>query len=149
MYSSFPKNDRLKIRVSLTSAWFFTALAGAGGVLFDLGSISNQVGAPVPFVASLIVAISAAAAAVGVAIDRYWIEWAAAWFAAGGVFTYVSIFWYLVITGEAGRFQTAAMLTALLCFYAYRIISCSAHARKQRTIHRLVQSGEMRIPDAG
>ena len=149
MYSSFPKNDRVKIRLALGFAWAFTAVAGAGGVLLDLGSITNEGGAPVPFAASLMVLISALAATVGVALDRYWVEWVAAWLASGGVFVYAAIFWYLVITGQAGRLQTAGLLSALFCFYVYRIVACAAHARKQRTIHKLVQSGEMRLPNAG
>ena len=129
-------------------AWFFTAVAGGGGVLLDLGSLAAQIGAPVPFAASLVVCVFSTFAALGVALDRYWIEWAAAWFVAGGVFVYTVIFWGLVIAGQAGRFQTAGLLSALLMFYVYRIVACSAHARKQRTIHQLVQSGEMRLPDA-
>jgi len=148
VYSSFPKNDRIKIRLPLASAWAFTALAGGGGVLLDLGSIAAQIGAPVPFASSLIVFIFSGFATVGVLLDRYWIEWAAAWFVAGGIFVYTVIFWVLVFTGQAGRFQTAGLLSALFCFYVYRIVACAAHAHKQRTIHNMVQSGEVRLPHA-
>lgn len=146
MYSSFPKSDRIKIRVALCAAWGATAFAGGVGVLLDLGSIVASVGEALPFWASLTVAVFSTFATVGVALDKYWVEWASAWFTAGGVFIYAVLMWALAFGGQTGRFQTAGLLSALLAFYAYRIISCSAHARKQRRIHELVQSGEVRLP---
>ena len=148
MYSSFPKSDRILIRLALSAAWAFTSIAGFVGVLVDLGSIEDAIGHWTPFVGSLVVGVFGLFAALGVALDRYWIEWAAAWFVSGGVLLYTVVFWALVFTGNTGRFQTAALLSALLCFYSYRIISCAAHARKQRQIHKLIQSGELRLPHA-
>jgi predicted ABC-type sugar transport system permease subunit len=148
MYSSFPRADQLRIRAVLAAAWGFSAIAGGGGVLFDLHTVSNEIGAPFPLIASIIVGVFSLVAAFGIIRNKYWFEWVAAWFVSGGVFVYTVIFWGLVINGQAGRVQTASLLSALLMFYIYRIVSCSAHARKQRAIHELVESGEMRLPDA-
>jgi hypothetical protein len=148
MYSSFARGDRIAIRSALAAAWGFTALAGGGGVLIDLGSIVEHVGPVLPAVSSAIVLVFATIAAVGVVVNRYWMEWAAAWFVSGGVFVYVVLLWYLVYNGSDGRFQTAALLSGMLCFFAYRIIACAAHARKQRTIHKLLESGEVGLPNA-
>lgn len=146
MYSSFPKSDRLRIRIALAGAWAFTALGGLGGIFQTSPQLMLEIGWALPLVSSIAIASAATGATVGVLLDKYWIEWVAAWFTAGGVFAYTAALWYLVAVGSAPRIQSAALLSALLCFYAYRIVACAAHARKQRTVHKLVQSGETGAP---
>lgn len=148
MYSSFPKADRIRIRLALSAAWVFVTVAGIAGVFVDLGPIEDAIGHWVPLIGNLVVGVFSFSAAVGVALDKYWIEWASAWFVTGGTLLYVIVFWGLVLAGDGQRIQTAALLSALFCFQSYRIISCAAHARKQRQIHKLIRSGELRLPNA-
>lgn len=139
MYSSFPKQDRIRIRLSLSLAWGFVALGGFSGVFappsVELGAVGW-----LPIISSMIVASFGAVATVGIALNNYRLEWVAAWFVAGGVFAYALLVWYLTISAGNNRYQAAALLSALMFFFAYRIVSCSAHARKQRLIHKLIQS---------
>lgn len=147
MYSSFPKNDRIRIRVALSLAWGFVAFGGLSGV-FAPTAFQLDVGYVIPIFSSLIIAVFATVAAIGVALNRYWMEWVAAWPSLGGVFGYSIYVWYLSFTSGNLRFQAAALLTALLFFFVYRIVANSAHAKKQRSIHDLIQSGETDDPDA-
>lgn len=148
MYSSFPKKDRIAIRAALGSSWGFSALSGFAGVFFTPQTVTSELGFHLPVISSAVVLMFSFAALFGVVFNRYQFEWMASWFTAGGAFVYIVTVWGLVFTGSITRLQQAASLTALLGFYIYRIISCSAHARKQRTIHNLVQSGEVMVPDA-
>lgn len=144
MYSSFPKRDRLAIQVALAAAWFFSAIAGVGGVLLTPVTVQNEVGLHLPIISSGLVFASSAFALYGIITNKYQWEWVGAWFASSGSFVYISTVWYLVIfAGNDTRLQQAASLSSLLCFYIYRIVSCSAHARKQRTIHELVLRGKV------
>lgn len=143
MYSSFPKKDRAAIKAALTAAWFFSAISGVGGVLLTPVTVKNEVGDVLPLVSSGLVLLASGIACCGILTNRYQWEWVAAWFASSGLFVYVATVWFLVIFADSGtRLQQAASLTSLLCFYIYRIVACSAHARKQRTIHELVQKGK-------
>ena len=147
MYSSFPKQDRIRIRVALSLGWAFVAFGGLSG-LFSPAPTNIQVSYILPLVSSFMIAVFASAAAVGVALNRYWIEWVAAWPASGGVFVYSIYTWYVSISAGNNRYQAAGLLTGLLFFFAYRIVANSAHAKKQREIHDLIQSGDVELPDA-
>lgn len=149
MYSSFEKRDRVMIRLALSTAWGFVTLSGLGGLFINPGSFADEIGPELPFFGSLIVSAFGIMGFVGVAFNKYWLEWVAAWFVSGGIFAYTVAFWYLVVAGNAGRFQNAALLTGLLMFFVYRIVSCAAHARKQRQIHKFKSdTGGTEIIDA-
>jgi len=142
MYSSFIKRDRVMIRVALSLAWGFTALGGLGGIVVQPTVVTNEVGNLLPYLSSFAILIFGVVALVGVATNHYWLEWAAAWVAAGGAFAYIITVWFTVFTGNMNRLQGAGLFTALLFFYIYRIVSCAAHARKLRSIHDLINTGE-------
>lgn len=148
MYSSFPKRDRIAIRVALSLAWFMSSLAGVGGILLTPATVQNEVGIHLPLISSFIVFLASAYSLVGVAINRYEWEWVGSWFTIGGAFIYVVTVWALVFTSSPTRMQQAASLSSLLFFYVYRIVACSAHARKLRQIHALVNTGEVKRPNA-
>lgn len=149
MYSSFTVQDRVAIKTALAIAWGFSVIAGVGGIFLTPNTVAQELGWVIPLLCGVITLASSFAAALGVIFDKYQIEWVAAWFAASGMFAYVVTVWYLVFSGTPTRLQQAANLTSLLFFYIYRITSCSANARKQRTIHELVLSGEMGLPNSG
>lgn len=148
MYSYMPKRDRVSIKSALGSAWGFTAVAGVGGIFLTPMTVQAELGPIFPTVSAMLILAASLAAVFGVVYNKYQIEWVAAWFALAGQVSYVITVWTFVFTGSETRLQQAASLTSLCAFYAYRICMCSAHARKQRKIHELVQSGEMRLPDA-
>lgn len=147
MYSSFPKQDRIRIKLALALAWSFVMFGGLAGIV-TAKSVEAELGFWIPFAGSFIVSIFGAVAVLGIVLNRYWLEWVAAWFVSGGVFVYALYIWYITIASGSFKFQGAALLTALLFFFAYRIVACSAHARKQRLIHKLVQTNETEIHDA-
>jgi hypothetical protein len=141
MYSSFPKQDRVRIRLSLTFAWAFVTLGGFFGIL-NPTSVEAEIGFWLPLISSVAIAFFGTVATIGVALNKYWIEWVAAWFVSGGVFAYAIFIWYLSFSNGNGRFQAACLLTSLLFFFAYRIVACAAHARKLRLIHNLTMSSD-------
>lgn len=147
MYSSFPKSDRIRIRLALTFAWAFITFGGAFGVL-AAPQIEAEVGSMLPYFSSMAIALFGFVATIGVAVNNYKFEWVAAWFVSGGVFVYAIYIWYLSIVAGNNRFQAAALLTALLFFFIYRIFACAAHARKLRVIHDLVIPLDKESPDA-
>lgn len=148
MYSGYPKADRIKIRTSLAAAWVFAGIAGFASIFLTPNTLTQEIGHYLPMVSGVLVLISAGAAAYGVIKNQYPIELVAAWFASAGVLVYASTVWYLVFASTPTRLQQACNITALMCFFLYRVASCSAHARKQRRIHQLVESGQVDLPDA-
>ena len=150
MYSSLPRRDRITIRITLTIAWSFSALAGVGGILLAPVTVQNELAPHVPFFGNAVVVIASIIAAVGILLNRHQYEWVGSYFAAGGLFIYLITVWYLFATGTPTRLQQASYLTSLLFFFVYRIVANSAHARKQRLIHKAAEemSGGIKLPDA-
>lgn len=140
MYSSFERRDRITLRVVLTVAWFSSAVAGLIGIIGPPASVQNEVGIFLSTMGSIFLLVFGVVAGVGTMANRYWLEWAAAFFASGGTAVYVAATWGIVIGGgHSGRAQTAALLTALLSFTVYRVVACAAHARRQRLVHEHVK----------
>lgn len=139
MYSSFPKRDRVAIKAALSSAWAFTAVSGVGGIFLSPNTVQAELGPHFPVISAMLLVISSLGAILGVLINRYQIEWVAAWFAAAGLLAYAITVWALVFSSTPTRLQQAGAITSLMFFYVYRIVMCSAHARKQRKVHELVQ----------
>lgn len=150
MYSSFPKKDRIAIRSTLATAWFFSTLSGIGGMFLTPTTVQAEVGTYLPVLSSAVVFVSSLVALLGILINKYQAEWVSAWFTAGGAFVYVITVWSVFFAGSSTRLQQASSLTALMFFYVYRIVACAAHARKQRSIHELVNNntGEIGQPHA-
>lgn len=144
MLSSYPRRDRILLRATLASAWALVALGGVAAIFFTPTTIENELGTYLTYVWGGIAAIASIVAAIGVLADRYRLEWAAAWFAGGGLAVYAGVVWWLVATGNQTRLTQALLVSALILHTAYRALSCAAHARKLRAEH-LTDSGAINV----
>lgn len=98
-------------------------------------AIVSELGTVVSSGWGLILATAAIVAGVGVATNRYRIEWPAAWFAASGLSIYAITLWWIVFTGGTSGLTQAFMVSAAVLFMVTRALFCAAHAAKLRTIH--------------
>lgn len=150
MFSSFPRKDRLAFKATLSLAWTFSLVSGLGGMFLVPSTVESELGPHFTVISAVVLFVSSLGAVLGVVGNRYEVEWVSAWFAAAGQLAYVVVVWYLVFSTTPTRLQQAGALTSLVLFYVYRIVSCSAHARKQRQVHELVQrltnTGEVAVP---
>jgi hypothetical protein len=147
MYSSFARQDRVAIRSTLTAAWAFISLSGLGGLLTPNIALTSDIAQVIALVANFMLAVFGFFAGVGVVSNRYWIEWFAAWFTSGGIFAFAMLSWYFFfIERFPALLQNSSLLTGLLLFSIFRIVSCAAHARKQRQIFELSKSQTGEIP---
>lgn len=134
MYSHLPPKQRVYVRTALSSAWAMSALGGLSSLIFSLGGPLDAL-AVTGRVAGVILSVMAVMAVVGVAVNRYRVEWIAAWFSATALAPYTLVFWYSVFSVDLTRMSSAFLLTALLCFFVTRAIMCSAHAARLRMLH--------------
>jgi Na+/H+ antiporter NhaD/arsenite permease-like protein len=134
MFSHLPPRQRVYVRSALSLAWAMAALGGFSSLLLspiwplDALAVTGRV-------AGVILSIMALMAAMGVATNRYRVEWVAAWFSATALAPYTLVFWYSVFSTDLARMSSAFLLTALLCFFVTRAIMCSAHAARLRLLH--------------
>lgn len=135
MLSSLPPRHQTYIRAALTAAWCLIALGGGTAVLYSPLTIVSELGTIIVYAWGTITMIAGLVAGIGVAADRYRVEWAAAWFAASGLSVYMSTLWWLVFAGETTRLTQAFIVTAAILFMVTRALFCAAHAAKLRAIH--------------
>lgn len=133
MYSSLPPRYRWQIRTLLSVAWLLTAAGGACAILWTPATIENELGTQLTYGWGGIAAVGSVVALFGVAMNRYRLEWVAAWFSAGGLWMYGMVVWWLVITGSQTRLTQGFFITALLVHVVSRAVFCAAHAAKLRT----------------
>ena len=86
-------------------------------------------------IAGSILTVMSTLAALGVATNRYRIEWVAAWLSATALAPYTLVYWYTVFAVDVARLSSAFLLTALCGFFVTRAIMCSAHAERLRLLH--------------
>jgi hypothetical protein len=134
MYSHLPPRQRVLIRTLLALMWASSALSGMAVLIAPtpaslevLGLLRNTAGAVLTLTATL--------GAIGVATNRYRIEWVASWFSAAALVPYTMAFWYSVFEVSFERATSAFLLTALVFCFVYRAASCSAHAQRLRDMH--------------
>jgi len=133
MLRDYPTRNRILVRVSLTSAWVLAGGAGFTSAL--LLNVVRELGTVMTVVCGVILTIGALVATLGVALDRYRWEWSAAWFAAFGLSPYFVAIWAAVFLVDLGRISQAFLVTALVTFFLYRAMMCSAHAARLRGLH--------------
>lgn len=134
MFSHLPPRQRRLVRVALSSAWATTALAGLSSLITSTYQPLDLL-AMTEVTAALVLVVMATFAAVGVGLNRYRMEWVAAWFSATALAPYVLVYWYTVFTVSLSRLSSAFLLTALIGFYMSRAIMCAAHAERLRQLH--------------
>lgn len=133
MYSHLPPRQQRNIRASLTVAWGLSGLAGASSLAY--GTHAFDLLAVTAGIAAVSLIAMATIAGVGTALNRYRMEWVAAWFAAAALAPYTLVYWYSVFSVDLGRMSSGFLLTALLAFFVSRAIMCSAHAERLRLMH--------------
>lgn len=135
MFNNLPRKDQFLLHSVLTGAWLFIAAGAASGLLGQRINLVDRDLSTIVMVSSAITVAFAFAAAVGVALDRYWWEWVASWVAAGGMAVYAVGLWWVALTGNSDNLQRASTVTAVVLFMCYRGLSNASHARRLRTIH--------------
>jgi hypothetical protein len=134
MFSHLPPRQRTFVRVALSSAWGMSALAGASSLIVAPGWTLGVL-AVTTVIAGIALASMASLAALGVILNRYRMEWVAAWFSAAAFAPHVLAYWYSVFAVDLERLSPAFLMTALVGFYMSRAIMCAAHAERLRLLH--------------
>lgn len=129
------------LRVALGFAWLFSALAGLSAVVFmapvnDPGFLWEA-----RLLAGVSLTVSAALASAGSAFNKYRYEWVASWFAAAGFTPYIALYWSIVPDNVDGTLPVAFLMMSLITFFAFRGISCGAHAARLRAKHQAASTG--------
>lgn len=135
MLSGLPRKYRISIRVVLTAAWIFATFAGFFAIVLSPLTIASELGQVLLYLCGAVTATAGGFATVGVAANRYRIEWPAAWFAASGLSFYGVILWWLVFSGEWTRSTQACSVSVAILFMVSRALYCAAHAAKLRALH--------------
>lgn len=134
MFSHLPPKQRVYIRAALSSAWSMAALGGLSSLVWSSAGPLTAL-TVTGTVAGATLTIMATLAALGVAWNRYRVEWVAAWFSATALAPYALVYWFTVLTGSPERASSGFLLTALLGFFISRAIMCAAHAARLRLLH--------------
>lgn len=132
MYSFLPQPQRFFVRFALAASWGLSALGGATTLVWAPETTSHEIGAFLPVIWGTLIFAASVAAAAGVSIDRYRIEWIAAWFAGSGFILYAGTLWWVALVETPTRLPQALFLTALLVHTLLRAVMCSAHAARLR-----------------
>lgn len=127
-------------QVTLRSSRFvFYALAGGmglSGLIFTPTTISGTIGEPMTYLWSALAIFGSAAGMIGVAWNRYRLEWIAAWPLAGGALSYAATVWIIVaVTDSPTRMAQAFGLTALGFAMICHGFTLAAFADKLRRQH--------------
>lgn len=137
MFSGLPARHRRLVKGSLAAAWLLSTAGGLSAVVLSPVTIISEIGTWGTVLSGAGLAIFTIVAVVGIAVNRYWLEWIAAYGAMASLVPYLVTVWALTLTGEGTRSTQAFLITSLLAFYGFRAASCSAHAAKLRVEHQL------------
>ncbi|QHB37034.1 hypothetical protein QDA00_gp69 [Microbacterium phage Matzah] len=137
MYSGLPPKQRAVVKTTLISAWALSGLAGASAVIASPNTIISEIGLWGTVLSGALLMLATLIAIVGVAGNRYHLEWIASWGAATALAPYLVTVWALVFTDTATRSTQAFLITSLVAFYISRAALCAAHAAKLRQDHTL------------
>lgn len=134
-FRDLPPWTRRCLRALLGGAYLMVAHAGLSGLVWTPQIIEGAAGIHLTRAWALGAITSAGVAFVGVAWDRYRLEWAAVWWVAASLSIYTTTVWYLVGETPARQAQASA-LTALCLVLTYRGVELAGHAAKLRREHR-------------
>lgn len=135
MYSNFPKKDERKHVYSLAGAWTFITASGVGGFFLTPVTVVTELGSIIPKIGSAGLILAGIIGLLAVLFRRWGYEAVAAYFALSGLIAYSTNVWVLTFTGSPSRLQQASLITALIFFLIFRIVSFSAHSAKRRREH--------------
>lgn len=135
-----PFQWQLTLRVTRFVIYTLTACLGVSGIFFTPTTLVDTIGSPSTIFWAALVLAGGITGMIGVAWNRYRIEWMASWPLAGGTLGYAAIVWLIVLQGNPSRSAQAFALTAFGLALASRGITLAAHAAKMRRLHRLVKT---------
>jgi hypothetical protein len=135
MFTQFPESSQILLRISLAAAWAFSAAAGLSAVVFLPDTNGPDFMYEARVLAGITLAVATTAAGIGVALNKYRIEWVCSWLAAAGFTPFIALYWTVVYKDTDGTLPIALMMSSLVTFYAFRGISCAAHATRLRRLH--------------
>jgi hypothetical protein len=134
-FRDLPAPYPTRLRVTLAACWAALVSGGVGAFFFTPRTIEGTIGSTLTYTWASLVLVGAVAALLGVAFNRYRIEWVATWFVSSGLVAYVGTVWWLVGAETLTRWTQASMVTALLGFVMFRAEELAAHAAKLRATH--------------
>ncbi|QGJ92708.1 hypothetical protein QDA04_gp38 [Microbacterium phage Megan] len=135
MFSGLPPRERRAVQASLIAGWVFATGAGISAALNPTSVTLLEMGPLVAGMMGGVLALAALVAVVGIARQRYRLEWVAAWMASAGFVPYVITIWSLTITINVSWLTAAFIASIALVFFVFRALSCAAHAAKLRIVH--------------
>lgn len=139
MYSTLPIRQRRNVLLALSTFWILSSAAGTSAILYEPNRLTEAMGPVTTAAWGAVLAAAGLAAAVGVALRHYRVEWVASWFSAAASSPYILAIWWLVAEGELNRLTQAFFMSAILVAFLKRAASCSAHAAKMRVLHEEVK----------
>lgn len=135
MFSALPPRNRRIVKATLATAWALSAGGGLSAVLISPVTIIAEIGSWGTILSGGGLAAFTVVAVLGIALNRYWLEWIASYGAMASLVPYLVTVWALTLTGEYTRSTQAFLITSLLAFYGFRAASCAGHAAKLRIEH--------------
>lgn len=148
MFSGLPRRHQTRVRASVAVAWALSAAAGLSAAVAPEQGF--PLGVEAAFVTGIALVVCAGAAAIGVMINRYRLEWVSAWLAAGSIVPLTVVLWAIAITQSLSFLSDALFVTSLLAFFLSRAALCAAHAAKLREAHdQSIAVIEAVMPDPG
>ncbi|WKW87076.1 membrane protein [Microbacterium phage Nicole72] len=135
MFSGLPPRERRAVQTALIAGWASATGAGISAAINPTSIVLTEMGGAVSVIMGAALALAAVVATVGIARQRYRMEWVAAWLAAAGFSPYVITIWSLTITANLHWLTAAFVATVALVFFVSRAVMCAAHAAKLRTLH--------------
>ena len=133
-FRDLPRWARTALRTLLSVAYLSAGYAALAAVVWTPQTIEGALGAVLTYGWATVGLVGAAVALLGVALDRYRVEWAAVWWVAAGLSVYTLTVWALVAQTPTRQTQAAA-LTTLCVLLVYRAVELTAHAAKLRHRH--------------
>lgn len=136
MYNQMPPKYRKRYRVALTIGWLLAAGAGASTLIVEpllLAGIESYL----RYAAGAGLVTFATLAGLGVMLNRYRLEWSAAWFSASVIAPFTGIYLWSAVSAAPGRWPVTFLLASLLAFFVSRAFACSAYAEVLRELHEM------------
>jgi hypothetical protein len=135
MYSGIPAPQRRALQASIIAGWVCSVGAGLAAIFAPYSVVLTEMGPVVAASMGAALAFSAIIATIGVARNRYRLEWVAGWLAAASFVPYSITIWSLTITLNVHWLTAAFISTIALAFFVSRALGAAAHAAKLRLIH--------------
>lgn len=146
--SEYPQRWQTSIRAARFLFYASAAAVGASGLFLTPETLIAAAGEPLTAFWSGLMLAGGMVGMLGVAQNRYRIEWLATWPLSGGSLAYAATVWMLVAAGSHTRATQAFALTALGLALACHGLTLAAHAAKLRLKHELEHTSVQAVQEA-